>query len=487
VYWLDAGSGFSAGRATPRATGETKAEDRTTLLKDSFFTHNTHVITDGTMTCRYQELPAIFADLDAHFAALGMNAQQTVAYECPNSVPGAVTLLYLLARGYSFVLLPAERQGAKGSVQRPTVPSFCHFHLTIQPNQSLLASIQASPLTGSAESAAGRLYLRTSGSLGASKIVVHQHDKILGNAQNCVHKYAMTASDRMFIPVPIFHMYGMGAAFLPAVLAGASIQIVDKANILKILTYERQFQPNITFLTPDLCEMMVQRKQASNAYRVMVTSGQRIQEPLFEQFNAKFGNCLVNQYGSTELGAIAACSWQDPLEIRIATIGTPMEGVELHLQRIDELTQTGELYCRHPYGYLGYVDETGQWLSQADFWHCTGDLARYVTSSHLKILGRNQDSFNRRGYLVNLFEVAQVLEQLEGVQSVVVFYLEPADKLVACCIASVDSAQIRTACFDRLPAYARPDEVVVAESFPLLASGKIDRHTLHAQVAAQFA
>jgi len=80
-----------------------------------------------------------------------------------------------------------------------------------------------------------------------------------------------------------------------------------------------------------------------------------------------------------------------------------------------------------------------------------------------------------------------VLEQLEGVQSVVVFYLEPADKLVACCIASVDSAQIRTACFDRLPAYARPDEVVVAESFPLLASGKIDRHTLHAQVAAQFA
>jgi len=455
-------------------------------LQESFFSHNSNVLTDGTATCRYQDLPSIFSDLDAIFSVLGLTLRQTGAYECPNSVNGAVTLLYLLARGYSFVLLPAERHSAKGSAQRPTIPSFCHHHVTIQPDLPGAAAVQASPLRATSELPAGHLYLRTSGSLGASKIVVHQHEKLLGNAQNCVEKYALTASDRMFIPVPIFHMYGMGAAFLPAVLAGASIQIVDKANILKILTYEKQFQPNITFLTPDLCEMLVQRKQASNAYRVMVTSGQRIQEALFEQCNAKFGNCLVNQYGSTEMGAIAACSWHDALDTRIASIGAPMRGVELRLEGIDELTQSGELYCRHPYGYLGYVDENGQWLSRADIWHRTGDLARYVTSSHLKIMGRNQDSFNRRGYLVNLFEVAQVIEQLEGVHSAVVLYLEAADKLVACCIATVDGAQIRAACFGKLPHYALPDEVMVEESFPLLASGKVDRRALHAKLTTAF-
>ena len=456
-------------------------------LQESFFIYNTNVMTDGNLSCSYQELPSIFADMDSLFTVLGINSQQTVAFECPNNVTGAVTLLYLLVRGYGIVLLPAAQRAARGGAQRLLIPSFCQHHLTIQPDRQLVAAVQTTPLTATYELPVGHLYLRTSGSLGTSKIVVHQHEKLLGNAQNCVTKYAIAASDRILVPVPIFHMYGMGAAFLPAVLAGASIQIVDKANILRILTCEKQFQPNITFLTPDLCEMMLRWKQTSTTYRGIVTSGQRIPESLFEQFNAKFGNCLVNQYGSTEMGAISACSWHDSLDTRLATIGSPMKGVELQLENIDALTQTGELYCRHPYGYLGYVDEEGRWLSQADAWHRTGDLARHVTPSHLKIMGRNQDSFNRRGFLVNLFEVAQVIEQLDGVQSVVVLYLEPVDKLIACCIASVSAAQIRTACFGKLPNYALPDEIAIEDAFPLLTSGKIDRQTLQTNLEKQFA
>ena len=455
-------------------------------------------MTDGSLHCDYQELPSLFANMDNHFAALGVTLQQTVAFACPNSVTGAVTLLYLLARGYSFMLLPPV---LKGTETRPVLPHFCHHDLTVQPERPLATAVQSQPLPATRTLPTERLYLRTSGSLGSSKIVVHQHDRLLQNAQNCVRKYQLDSSDRLFLPVPIFHMYGMGAAFLSAVLAGAAIQIVDKANIFKIVTYEKQFQPTVTFLTPDLCEMMVRWKQKSNTYRVMVTSGQRIQDTLFEQCNEKFGNCLVNQYGSTEMGAIAACSWQDPLDLRRTTIGTPMAGVELRLDDVDldappvsagdperqDAAQVGELLCRHPYGYLGHVDEKGDWIRQAESWYRTGDLARRTPSAQFQIVGRSQDSFNRRGYLVNLSEVAHALEQLAGVQSAVAFYLESIDQLVACCVASVDGAQIREASFTHLPAYARPDHVVVEESFPLLPSGKIDRQALQARLETRFA
>jgi acyl-CoA synthetase (AMP-forming)/AMP-acid ligase II len=549
----------------------------TTRFQDSLFsadrTCNRDGITDGSLHCSYEELPSLFAEMDERFAALGVTGQQTVAFACPNSVAGAVTLLYLLARGYSFMLLPTA-QGASGKQQgaaQPALPHFCQHYLTIAPGSLQPGDgakqphgeqhgpratvgyrptgVEAQSLCATRTLPPGRLYVRTSGSLGSSKIVVHQHDRLLENARNCVKRYQIESSDRLFLPVPIFHMYGMGAAFLSAVLAGAAIQIVDKANIFKIVTYEKQFRPTLTFLTPDLCEMMVRWKQKSNTYRVMVTSGQRIQDSLFDECNEKFGNCLVNQYGSTEMGAIAACSWQDPLDLRRATIGAPMEGVELRLAQwrnapatqadasggdasgaeprplggqardtalrglnephahepgIDEsgvdesgIDESGELLCRHPYGYLGYVDEQGDWLRQSDdedagSWYHTGDLARRAPSAYFQIVGRCQDSFNRRGYLVNLSEVARALERVAGVQSAVVFYVESPDspqtgQLIACCVASVDGAQIREASFAYLPGYARPDQVLVEESFPLLPSGKIDRQALQSRLETRFA
>lgn len=459
----------------------------TSALQDSFFAQNHNEISDGAWRYRYQELPSLFVNLDSHFDVLGVTRQQTIAYECPNSVPGAVTLLYLLSRSYSFLLLPPAHHGSKGTEYKPVIPHFCHYHLTIQPGQPIATALRGRAQTATSTLPAGHLYLRTSGSLGASKIVVHPQERLLNNARNCVKKYQIESTDRMLIPVPIFHMYGMGAAFLSAVLAGAAIQIVDRANILSFLTYEKQFQPNLAFLTPDLCEMLLRWKKTGSAYKVMVTSGQRIRESLFEQCNDRFGNCLVNQYGSTEMGAMAACSRHDPIETRITTIGTPMEGVELWLEGVDDHTQVGELHCRHPYGYIGYVDENGHWLSRAEGSYRTGDLALYGASAQLKIVGRSQDSFNRRGFLVNLSEVAQVIEQVASVESAVVCYLEQIDKLVACCVATAQASQIREACFGRLPGHALPDEVVVEASLPLLPSGKVDRQALHARLAQRFA
>jgi acyl-CoA synthetase (AMP-forming)/AMP-acid ligase II len=119
-----------------------------------------------------------------------------------------------------------------------------------------------------------KLYLRTSGSMGASKIVVHTHEKLLGNAHNCVEKYGFAPESRAVIPVPLAHMYGFGAEFLPAIMAGAAIDLQDRMNLLKYLDRERRFQPTIAFATPAICDMLLKGyKTPRTTYAAFVTSG----------------------------------------------------------------------------------------------------------------------------------------------------------------------------------------------------------------------
>ena len=66
-----------------------------------------------------------------------------------------------------------------------------------------------------------KLYIKTSGSTGKPKIAVHSHYKLEGNVRNCVNRLGLNSNDRVAIPVPIYHMYGLGAAFLPSVSVGA--------------------------------------------------------------------------------------------------------------------------------------------------------------------------------------------------------------------------------------------------------------------------
>ena len=125
--------------------------------------------------------------------------------------------------GYSFVLVPP----AVNTEIKPT-PLFCRFSIAVgagvapQPAAAFMTVTVNAAWNGKSVPAA-KLLLRTSGSMGTSKIVVHGHDKLMGNAANCARKYGFRAESRCVIPIPIAHMYGFGAEFLPAIQVGASI------------------------------------------------------------------------------------------------------------------------------------------------------------------------------------------------------------------------------------------------------------------------
>ncbi|ALG66847.1 class I adenylate-forming enzyme family protein [Beggiatoa leptomitoformis] len=448
-----------------------------------------NTLSDGNVTCTYNEIPAFFAHLDGFFQQKQIYPQTGIAVEFVNSTVSALILLYLLDRNYSFFLFPP-------TAQRSVLPAFCHYHLLIQPTAESLAcspeqfiTITINPdydatLPSLPE---GRLYLRTSGSMGMAKIVEHTHTALLQNACHCVERFQLTALDKVFLPVPIFHMYGLGAGFLPAVLAGACIELQDKTNIFRYLATDKRFQPTVVFLTPTLCKLLLKGCQSSRNYRLIVSAGDKMPSALFSEFSEKFG-LLVNLYGSTEMGAVATSVLTDTLDKRASGHLQLMPTVAVLLadKTLQKEVEIGELCLQYLQGFTRYINEKGQAFSvNASVWFKTGDLASLLPEDYLVVWGRCDHSINRRGFLIVFAEIEKAMETLTGIEKAVIVPLDmestQGQAICAYCTTTDDtwhSSQIREACFTILPPYAVPDEIVVIHEMPALPSGKVDRQAL---------
>ena len=466
----------------------------------------TNVLTDGQLTCSYKEIPVIFERLESYFVGQGITIEDYLVLECVNSLPSVLVLLYLLEKNYSFLLLPRSVNPSEDLGKMPSITRFCRYIITTEsflnqtnavdlrePEQFLFLANneQWSGDRTLTHNAAPKLYLRTSGSTGSPKIAVHSHAKLMGNALNCVHRLGLESDDRIAIPVPITHMYGLGAAFLPGVAIGASIDLQKGANLLRYLQREKEFVPNITFMTPAFCETLVKARKSPRTYKLTVVAGDRLKEDIFTLYQSRMG-CLVKLYGSTEMGAIAASSPEEPREVRSQTVGKPMSGVQMSVREgteesLEGMEGVGELWCQHEYGFEGYVDDNGNPVVQdtQDDWFRTKDLGRIWADGHLEVLGRCDHSVNRDGLLVFFSDVEKAIESIEGIESVVVVSKGESQRgkgLVAYCVlaqeAGMTEADIRSACFGRLPRRAVPDLLWIIKSLPTLPNGKVDRQKL---------
>ncbi len=447
-------------------------------------------ISDGAHSVYYHELPGYFAAIGARLAAQGVTAADVVVLATENTVPSALVLLYLLDHGHNFLLVPT----ALLSADAPWPIAFGRYGLragaqdgTLNPAQFLQISSHAAWQDAPWQMDTPKLLMRTSGSTGTPKMAVHTHSHLLGNVRHCAQRFQLTPADRVAIPVPIFHMYGLGAAFLPSVAAGASIDLQKGANLLKFIQREGAFNPNVAFMTPSFCATLLKARKSQRHYRLTVTAGDRCRASLFDAYEAAFGP-VVQLYGSTELGAIAAGAPDWPQHIRRRTAGLPMPDVQLQV-RATALGEDGALWCKREYGFSGYVDSQGQALAVgADLdagWFHTKDIARLDVHGCVEIFGRSDHSVNRDGLLVFFAEVEKALEILADLEAVAVVAhgdTERGKKLIALCVPAQGCQPtpetLRAHCFAQLPRRAVPDEVRVVTALPLLPNGKVDRMRL---------
>lgn len=464
------------------------------------------VITDGKLAYPYEKVLSIFENIQKVFTERSIDREDCLALECDNSVPSALILLYLLEKGYSFLLLPKEENISQQTDYKQSVSRFCRYRImaesitegtnavSLEEPKQFLHLAENEQWIGKSQvgnNADPKLYMRTSGSTGTPKIAVHSHRKLRENSLNCVQRLGIKSDDRVAIPVPIYHMYGLGAAFLPSVLVGASIDLQKGANLLRYLQREKEFNPNVAFMTPIFCETLLKGRKSARTYRLTVAAGDRIREDTFARYESQFGP-LVKLYGSTEMGAIAAASPDESQQVRAKTVGLPMPDVQICLEEsqavsTDEMKGVGELLCNRKYGFDGYIDVEGNPISQSQDsnWFRTKDLGRIESDGRIEVLGRCDHSINRDGLLVVFSDVEKAIETIGGIESVVVVSQGESQRgkgLVAYCVlakgTTISEADIRESCFNILPKRAIPDRVLIVNSLPMLPNGKVDRQKL---------
>jgi amino acid adenylation domain-containing protein len=227
----------------------------------------------------------------------------------------------------------------------------------------------------------------------------------------------------------------------------------------------------------------------------VVLAGERCPRGLAERLTGRAR--VLNVYGPTE--ATIAATWADSARgDDVATIGRPAPGYDVYVLDEDgapvRAGSTGELYIGGPgvaRGYRNRPDLTTERfpvLASGERVYQTGDLVTVRTDGLLEFAGRRDDQVKVRGFRVELREVEQVAEAAAGVASSAAFVLESGEALGLAVVAdegaTLDTAELRGQCKDRLPDFMVPGVIDVVTALPATANGKVDREALARDAAA---
>ncbi|CAL9608538.1 Dimodular nonribosomal peptide synthase [Nocardiopsis dassonvillei] len=246
--------------------------------------------------------------------------------------------------------------------------------------------------------------------------------------------------------------------------------------------------------------------EAFDAARDVLTGGEAASPGHLRRFRERFPRVrLVHGYGPVESMVFASAHRVEKVEGRSVPIGAPIAHRRCHV--LDRFLRPvpegvpGELYVAGAglaHGYTARAALTAERFVPDPFsglpggrMYRTGDRARWAPGGVLEFLGRVDDQVKVRGFRIEPGEVAAALEGIPGVSraAVVVRTDRPRDRrLVAYAVpepgAELSGAAVRTEAAAVLPEYMVPSAVVVMESLPLSANGKLDRSALPAPAPA---
>lgn len=450
-------------------------------------------LSDPVFTSSRAEVAQLAADIRDRIAAEGLEGAR-LCLALDSSVGSLAMLAGLLESPASVALIPRPAEG-----EAPDWPVFCEAVLLPPDAGKGAGSMEILRLGDGLPRGEDRVYLRTSGTTGTPKWAVHQTEAFLRNCTAAKDRLTLAADDRVMLPVPIHHMYGLGAGLIPSLMAQAAIHLVPRGNPLVVFQAQRAFEPNVMFLVPSQCRSIMALRRKAGFARLVVVAGDKLSAEEAAAFEEDHGQ-VVPLYGSTEMGVMCTSSPDEEPHWRHLTAGTPIDGLELAFadEEPDEAAEGARpLRLRARDGLLGYTEPGGGDGSVAtpapDPW-VTGDLARLHEGGRVEILGRADHAVNRDGLLVHMGQIEGVMSRADGVAMAAVVAAGQSRRgigLVAYAALTrpgmTDADTILDLCRAELPARAVPDRLIIAESLPVLASGKVDRRALTTQAQTETA
>jgi fatty-acyl-CoA synthase len=345
----------------------------------------------------------------------------------------------------------------------------------------------------------------TSGTTGFPKGATLTHHNILNNGYFIGDLLSYTERDRVCIPVPLYHCFGMVLGNLAATTHGACI-VYPAGTFDPVATLQACSEERCTSLygvpTMFIAELGHERFSEFDysSLRTGIMAGspcpvEVMKRVINEMQMAEVTIC----YGMTETSPVSTQTRaDDSLDRRTATVGRVHPHVEVKV--IDPVTgrmvprgSTGEL-CTRGYsvmrGYWNSPEQTAEVLVNG--WMHTGDLAVMDSEGYLAIVGRSKDMVIRGGENVYPREVEEFLYAHPDIQDVQVVGVPDAkygEELLAAVRlrpgASLTEEEVRDFCRGRLAHYKVPRYVRFVEEYPMTVTGKIQKFKIRDAAVAE--
>lgn len=340
----------------------------------------------------------------------------------------------------------------------------------------------------------------TSGTTGFPKGVMLTHYNILNNAYAIGHVMKFTNKDRLCIPVPFFHCFGLVLSILVCLTHGATMVPVENFNPIEVLkTVEKERCTALhgvpTMFISEL-QVLEHEKFDISSLRTGIMAGSpcpvEVMRKVMEVMNMSE---ITIVYGQTEASpGITQTRVDDDIEKRVATVGKELPGVEVKI--VDPTTGkecppnvAGEL-CARGYNVMkGYykMEEATKKAIDEDGWLHTGDLALKTEDGYYVITGRIKDMIIRGGENIYPKEIEDFLytyDAIEDVQIVGVPDKKYGEEVMAFIKlkpkyrGKVTSDDIRAFCKGKIADYKIPKYIEFIDEYPMTASGKIQKYKL---------
>ncbi len=338
----------------------------------------------------------------------------------------------------------------------------------------------------------------TSGTTGSPKGATLTHFNSLNNGFSTGEVLKFGPNDRLCVPVPLYHCFGMVLSNIAALTHGASVVYPDETfDPLRVLEAIEAEKCTALHGVPTMFIALLEHPRFSefdlSSLRTGIMAGSpcpiEIMRRVVEEMHCQE---LTIAYGMTETSpTISQTRTDDAIERRVSTVGTVFPNVEVKITnkigQVVPIGVTGELLARGysvMSGYWADPDRTSESVDSAGWMH-TGDLATMDSDGYLNIVGRVKDMVIRGGENIYPREVEEFLHRNPKITDVQVFGVPDAkygEELCAWIVLKhgekADADEIREFCRGQISHFKIPRYVQFVAEFPMTVTGKVQKFSM---------